>query len=140
MFDLTKQSCCFFSCFIYLTNAIIAYIYGYRNFSYLLILLWLTSIFYYSNVDNMNFNIIDRITVMFVICWTLFIFYKKCNKIRNFTKYVYVFIVAYILIFIGCLHCYDRIFNRQPDYETQYVFQSLLHFLSSFGIHIIILL
>jgi hypothetical protein len=141
MLDLTKQICCFYSCFIYLTNAIIAYIYGYRNFAYLLVFLWITSIIYYSNRNSIFANVLDRTTVIFVICYSFTIFYKKClDKKNNLAKYLYIFIVMFIFLFIIYLHYYDKICNCNHTYEKKNIYQSLLHIISSLGVNIIIIL
>lgn len=125
----------FYTSFIFLTNAFIAFWGGYWIYALLFIILFKTSILFRLYPTNIVF-MIDKIAVNAVVLYGGYILYHRSLSIIGTTLIVSTFLLTVYLFYYGYLtqtYCYDK------EYQTAKKYTSLLHLISSFGHHLIVL-
>uniref|UniRef100_A0A6C0DAT2 Uncharacterized protein n=1 Tax=viral metagenome TaxID=1070528 RepID=A0A6C0DAT2_9ZZZZ len=137
----SKQNCCFYSSTIFLVNSIVAFWFDYYLYSFFFFLLVITSLVVHSN-NNIYTNIMDKISILFIVFYGGWLFYKKCllpidiKRIGLMITIVSTFLITIYLYYFGYI-------NRQycfcEDNEIANQYHSFLHLVSSFG-HILIIL
>ena len=76
---------CFYSIFVFVSNIIIAYYLKYYLFSFLFILLLITSLIFYT-YTNIYTNLLDRIPIVLLFAYGLYLLYSKCKNITSSIK------------------------------------------------------
>jgi hypothetical protein len=134
---IIEENILFYTSFFFITNIITAFYKKYYLYSFIFFMLTLTSIIHHSHYTIYT-NIIDKISIFFVVTYGAYILYTK-KHIDNFmlTLIVITFVSTIILYIIGyftkhgCFH---------PNKCVSENYHCLLHFISSFGHQLIILL
>ena len=82
---------CLLSPFLFLTNTVIAYIYGYVFYSFLFAQLILTSL-YYHGVGDWISAVLDKAAIIAVVCYGLYVFLSKLSSgsVIDLTKTVLI--------------------------------------------------
>ena len=133
---------CFYSSFVFLSNIIIAYHFKYYIFSFLFLLLLITSLIFYS-YTNIYTNLLDKIPILLLFVCLLNMLYNKCKKINNNFKIclsmliVFSFLVTNYLFYYGYLakeYCYHK------DKKVADLWHSLVHVNTSIGFNLLFLL
>ena len=134
-------NCCFYSSTIFLVNSIMAFYFNYYLYSFFFFILVITSLIVHSN-NNIFTNIIDKISILSIVLYGGWLFYKKCLQTIDTKQIVYMisivstFLITIYLYYFGYLntkYCFCE------DKQTANIYHSLMHFVSSFG-HILIVL
>lgn len=144
---------CFYSSFVFVSNIIIAYSFKYYLFSFLFILLLITSLIFYT-YTNIYTNVLDRIPIVLLFVYGLYLLYSKCKNITSSIKknnfdydnrhkiclsmiIVFSFLVTNYLFYYGYLvkeYCYHK------DKKIANLWHSLLHVNTSLGFNLLMLL
>jgi len=131
---------CVYTGIFFLINSIIAYAYSYNTFSLLLLLLSISSIIHHSNY-TLYTNIIDKIFIIGVVQYAIRLFVNKCQNCKLKDKLVNKSIVISALLLNSLFYFYGYYSDKFCyDKNYGYFYHSLLHFVSSIGIHSIILM
>jgi len=126
-----------YSCFLFLTNSILAEYYNYKTYSLLFLFLFITSIIYRVFRSNLTF-IFDKCAIFSVIVYGGYVFYLNFTKM-SFIRIALIlssFLYTFFLFYYGYYkkeYCY----NKDPEIGLMY--HSLLHLISSVGHHLIML-
>ena len=148
---MSECSLCVYSSLIFLTNVFLALYYDHYLYAFLFLLLTISSVIHHKQSAEFEeykkcINIIDKIAVYCVIFYGGYIFY---NKLKNtYIDYAYPINIKSIIIivtFLAVVFLYgygylknDYSFHPSPDVSQMY--HGLLHLISSFGHHVIIIL
>jgi hypothetical protein len=148
---MSKCSLCVYSSLIFLTNVFLALYYDHYLYAFLFLILTITSVIHHKQSAEFEkykkcINIIDKIAVYCVIFYGGYIFY---NKLKNtYIDYGYPINIKSIIIivtFLAVVFLYgygylknDYSFHPSPNVSQMY--HGLLHLISSFGHHVIIIL
>jgi hypothetical protein len=142
MFTEFYNNSCFYSSFIFLTNIIIAYHLKYYVFSFIFVLLLITSLIFYT-YTNIYTNLLDKIPILLLFVYLLNMLYNKCKKINNNFKIclsmliVFSFLVTNYLFYYGYIvkeYCYHK------DKKIADLWHSLVHVNTSIGFNLLFLL
>jgi len=132
---------CFYSSFIFLVNSIVAFYFGYLFYSIIFFILVITSLIVHSN-NNIYTNIIDKIPIFMVVFYGGYLFYTKCLRPIDTKQIVYIisiistFLITIYLYYFGYLNA-KYCFCEDKQISNNY--HSYMHFVSSFG-HILVIL
>ncbi len=133
-----KTSILLLSSLFFITNMITAFFNQYYLYSFLFCILTLTSFLVHYN-NNIYTNILDKIAILSIILYGLYILYKKIN-IKNWINCSII-----IITFIDCIYLYiygfivnDYCFCNEKNIAEKYHF--IMHIISSIGHHFIIFL
>ena len=135
----TYPNYCFYSSFIFITNALISLHYKEYAYSASFFTLFLTSILY-RTITNTFTNILDKISIAVVVFLGGNLFLSKFSPETNIfhqLTIIFTFISTIYLHYYGycyAKYCYDN------DVETAHRYHALLHIFASFGHHLILLL
>jgi len=125
------------SSFIFLTNSFIAFYFNYTVYSILFIILFLTSLVFHSNKNDLTFWT-DRVIVITVILYGGYIFYIKYPSIHTVKSLLIIatFLTTLLLYHYGYVtnqYCFDT------DSAMANLYHALLHVVSSIGHTLIII-
>ena len=144
--DMTRSkspnNCCVYSCRIFLSNSLIAFIYKYYMYSLLFFTLYITSHFYHST-KNIYTNITDKIAIISVVFYGGYQFWMKCHHINMVYQYIVATMVVILFLCVLFLYFYGYMFQKYCFCKNKNIadeYHSLLHYASSVGHHIIIFL
>jgi hypothetical protein len=138
--DKTNQNCCFYSSTIFLVNSIMAFYFDYYLYSFFFFILVITSLVVHSN-NNIYTNIIDKFSILFIVFYGGWLFYKKCllpidmRRVGLMITIVSTFLITIYLYLFGYInrqYCFCSDINLANQYH------SLLHMISSIGHNLII--
>jgi hypothetical protein len=136
-----NYNCCFYSSLIFLVNSIVAFSFGYMLYSIIFFILVITSLIVHSTC-NVYTNITDKIVIVMVVFYGGYLFYTKCLRPIDYKQAVYIiFIISTFLITIY-LYIFGYLKNKYcfcEDKQIANIYHSLMHFVSSFG-HILVIL
>jgi len=139
-----EYSSCFYSSFIFLTNVVIAYWYGYYLYARLFFLLTITSILFHSIHNNIYSNINDKIVISLIVLYGGNLFFHKFLTNETSAKHwVISFSIISTFLLTLYLFIYGYITNSFCFYEdrnTANLYHSLLHIISSIGHNLIIMM
>ena len=133
-----KYNLLFFSSFIFITNIITSFYKKYYFYTFFFICLTITSLIFHYN-SNIYTNILDKLSIFAIISYGALILYKNMSLIKY--KKIILIIFSFLLVllfftygFFTKKYCYDKNKCISDKYHC------LLHFISSFGHHLIIFL
>jgi len=133
---IVKPNILLYSSLFFTTNAITAFLNKYYLYSLLFCILTTTSLIVHSK-DNIYTNFIDKIFVLSIVLYGLYIFYNKIN----INQFMHCLII--IISFLFCIYIYiygffakKYCFCDKKSISEKYHF--VLHFISSIGHHFII--
>ena len=148
---MSECSLCVYSSLIFLTNVFLALYYDHYLYAFLFLLLTITSVIHHKQSAEFEkykkyINIIDKIAVYCVIFYGGYIFYNKLkNTYINYDYPINIKSIIIIVTFLAVVFLYgygylknDYSFHPSPDVSQMY--HGLLHLISSFGHHVIIIL
>jgi len=121
------------SSFIFLTNALVAYLFDYKLYSFLFFMLWITSIIYHTN-KNIYTNILDKIVIFTIFLYGGYLFVTKPQKINYKILIVLSFLTTILLYYYT-----SRYKEYKLSLQTQTHLHSLLHIIASIGHHLIVI-
>jgi len=136
-----NYNCCFYSSLIFLVNSAAAFSFGYMFYSIIFFILVITSLIVHSTC-NIYTNIIDKIAIFMVVFYGGYLFYTKCLRPIDTKQVVYIisiistFLITIYLYYFGYLntkYCFCE------DKQISNKYHSFIHFVSSFG-HILVIL
>jgi hypothetical protein len=140
--SIPKYNCCFYSSTIFLVNSIAAFYFDYYLYSLFFFMLVITSLVVHSNNNNNIYtNIIDKISILFIVFYGGYLFYKKCllpidiKRVGLMITIVSTFLITIYLYLFGYInrqYCFCSDINLANQYH------SLLHMISSIGHNLII--
>ena len=142
---MEKLPACFYSSFIFLVNVFVASYYKYYLYAILFFALFITSIIYHCDYNNMTVKFIDRVAIAFVVLYGGYLFWTKMTTKPDLTILTKIFMSILILCtFFGTiyLYCYGYLTNQfcfYDDFNIACLWHSLVHCMGSFG-HICIVL
>jgi hypothetical protein len=138
----TTENILVYTSFIFLTNVITAFYREYYLYAFLFIMLTMTSVIVHTN-DNIYTNTIDKFSVFCVVIYGGNMLWNKYLVCHEFEYFIPTFMV--VISFSFCIFVYiygylqqNYCFHSQKCIAD--VYHSLLHLISSFGHHLIILL
>jgi len=126
----------FYSSTLFLTNVIINFYFKYYLYSFLFLLLTISSLVHHSN-NTYSTYLCDQISIIFVVLYGLFICYNKIYK----KKYLNLFLI--LILFLSTIffyhygykieyYCFSKDKNISDSYHV------LMHLISSIGHHLIV--
>jgi hypothetical protein len=137
-----EYNICFYSSFIFLTNVVIAYWYGYYLYARLFFLLTITSILFHSTLSYYA-NINDKIAITLIVLYGGNLFFEKYrNQIPSVKYWILSFLIILTFLATVYLYIYGFITNQYCFYEDRHtanLYHSLLHIISSIG-HILVMI
>lgn len=125
----------FFSSFIFLTNVVANYVKTYYVYSALFVFLIVTSLIFHSN-NNIYTNILDKIAIFCIFIYGSYVLYNNLNmdKLYQIILIILTFISCIFLFFYGFC-CNQYCYNSDKVISDYY--HCMLHFIGSFGHHLI---
>jgi hypothetical protein len=135
-----------YSSFIFLTNVVVAYIYEYYVYSVLFGVLFITSIIVHVNAPNLYTNLLDKCVIGGIVLYGGYVFSRKCRdgltggELGNATIATMIVFTFLATIF---LYVYGFFYNKfvfSKDLKLAKTYHALMHFIGSFGHHLIVLL
>jgi hypothetical protein len=128
----------FLSSLIFTTNIITAYLNEYYFYSFLFVILTITSLIVHSN-DNIYTNVIDKFAVVQIVSYGAYTLYRKINmnNILNCSTIIAAFlwcVYFYLYGFLTKKYC----FCNEKCIAQRY--HCLMHIIASLGHHFIIFL
>jgi hypothetical protein len=138
---VTEHNLCAFTCIIFLTNAIMAAFYDHYFYSLSFLFLTITSIIFrlYNNIYTL---LLDKIPMAFIISYGAYLLYEKFDitSVRNILfigSITSTFLLTIYLYFYG--YCTDT-YCYNIDKKIGVFYHAILHIISSFGHHLLLLL
>lgn len=128
--NATVNVVCLQSSTLFLLNAAICWIYGFRVYSVLFVILTITSWLFHSNPESMIYNVIDKIAIAAVVSygaymlhtnWNKYTFYSRMAIIATFLSTLFLFTVGYMFN----VFCYDPMWGN--------IWHAILHVISVIG-------
>jgi len=145
----TPCSYCVYSSYIFLANCLLAFYFEDYLYSLFFLCLAITSIIHHTYM-NIYTTIIDKISIYCVVFYGGYVFYKKYkkniinndekNSIYEYIKYFLVIITFLLVIFLYYYGYVTNNYTFHPDDKTAQIYHCIMHFISSFGHAIIIIL
>ena len=141
-FPFTETSCCFYSSLFFVSNTILTFLYGYYVYSLLFSILIITSMVVHSHRTDLAL-LTDKIIIYIIVFYGGFLFYEKLAKAKEKYEYIYAFFIigtflATIFLYHYGYYCNDYCFNNDVSIAQKY--HSFLHFISSIGHNLIVLM
>ena len=126
----------FYSSTLFLTNVTINYYLKYYIYSFLFLLLTLSSLIHHSN-NTQSTYLCDQISIILVVFYGLFICYNKIYK----KKYLNLFLI--LILFLSTIFFYHHGYNIEyycfsKDKNISNFYHVLMHLISSIGHHLIV--
>jgi len=137
-----KNKECFFSSFLFLTSALLAYKYKYYEYAFSFLFLVITSLIhhYYFNTFTRN---LDRIAILIVSYYSILIFYNKNKDKDNKIEPAHnlFFVLSFIFItFIFIYGFFAKKYSFDKNHRTACLWHSLLHSIACVALNILILI
>ena len=82
---INKYNPCVYSSFLFLILSVIAKYYNYRELAISLLILFITSIIFHSNINTYT-RVIDKIAILITVYFTSIIYYNKCCSRKYMLK------------------------------------------------------
>lgn len=135
---ITKPSLLFYSSFVFITNVISSFYKEYYTYSFLFIVLTITSLIFHSK-STIYTNIVDKVSIFCIISYGGYVLYNKIS----IEKYFLIMII--ITSFLSCifLFTYGYFTNQYCFHSKKRIgdkYHALLHCITSIGHHLIIFL
>jgi hypothetical protein len=130
---MIKLNSCVYTSFLFLCNSFLCYQYNYLLYSKLLFSLFITSIIYHSNRNNIT-KYIDMFLVGIIIIYSSNIF---INKIQYSNKHGIIFFILFCYLLMAHLYIYGYYIDdycHNKDYDKANMYHSMLHISGSIGI------
>ena len=132
-----------YSSFIFLTNVIVAYIYEYYVYSVLFGTLFITSIVVHINDHNLFTNILDKCVISCIVLYGGYVFLEKCRDglSRGGGSNSIAMIIVFTFLATIFLYVYGFFYNKfcfSEDLNIANTYHVLMHFIGSFGHHLIV--
>ena len=152
---MSQCSLCVYSSLIFLTNVFIALYYDHYLYAFLFLLLTITSVIHHKQITEFEkykkyINIIDKIAVYCVIFYGGYIFYNKQKNTNSDSdsdsdspiniKSIIIIITFLAVVFLYGYGYLKNNYSFHPSTDVSQMYHSLLHLISSFGHHLIIIL
>lgn len=130
---------CFYSSFVYFTNALLGFYYQQILYSIVFMYLFLTSIYYHWTYNRLSF-LLDQIGCMSGGIYTFYLTIDYIFRISVYHQYIslvftYMFCLAYTMFTYYCGIKF-QMFSHHKNKKTGNYFHSLLHLISSIGCHV----
>ena len=119
-----------------MTNAVLAYYYGYEVYALLFLFLFITSVIYHST-RHIYANIIDKISILSIVLYGAYLFYIKTKSIYYASAVIVTVLLTLFLYVYGYFHnsyCFHH------DKSKANTYHSLMHTICSLGHHLIIIM
>ena len=136
--NFTKKNILFYSSMFFITNSLAAFYKGYYVYSFLFIILTITSLIVHSN-NTIYTNIIDKFAVASIVLYGGYMLFTKIN-IEKFLEISLIVSAFLICIFLYMYGYFTESFCYHPEKEIGDIYHSFLHFIASLGHHFIIFL
>jgi hypothetical protein len=141
---MNQSTCniCFYSSFIFITNILVSYFYKYYLYSFFFFLLFITSIIVHS-YNTLQTNIIDKVSISLIFLWGGYIYFQKCSNPLSTKQYIMaiiIFLTFFITIYLYIYGWFTDQYCFFKENEIANLYHSLMHFISSFGHNMIVLL
>jgi hypothetical protein len=130
---------CFYSSFIFITNAVVSLYYKEYAYSASFFALFMTSILYRTYTIVIT-NILDKIAIITVVFLGGNLFLSKFSSESNLFHQIAIistFVTTIYLYYYG--YCYTK-YCYDKDEDTAEKYHAFLHIFASFGHHLILLL
>ena len=152
---MSQCSLCVYSSLIFLSNVFIALYYDHYLYAFLFLLLTITSVIHHKQITEFEkykkyINIIDKIAVYCVIFYGGYIFYNKQKNTNSDSdsdsdspiniKSIIIIITFLAVVFLYGYGYLKNNYSFHPSTDVSQMYHSLLHLISSFGHHLIIIL
>lgn len=131
----SSSSLLILSSFLFMSNMITTHYMGYFIYCILFLCLTISSITYHYNSNTIT-KIIDRIFIISIVLYAGYIFYNKANK-HNVNKVIFIIMSFLSVILFYCFGYYTNEFCFDQDIRIGNIYHSILHIISSFGIHMV---
>ena len=135
---------CQISSCIFIINTILGIYCNYIIYSLLFFCLFITSIIHHTYKTDFTY-IIDQVSVLYVVLYGGLLFYQKLFYINNTISFKYIsmailIIVSFLLVnYIYYYGYYSQKYSFDIDTHLASKYHALMHYISSFG-HILIML
>jgi hypothetical protein len=130
---------CFYSSFIFITNAIVALLYNKYIYASCFALLFITSILH-RIITNIFTNILDKIAILSVALCGLDLFLSKFSPDENRIQQIVIITTLVTTIYLYCYgYCYQK-YCYDNDIDIAHKYHAFLHIFASLGHHLILLL
>jgi hypothetical protein len=133
-----RQSILLFSSLIFITNIMTTYYKEYNLYSFLFLILTITSLVVHSN-DNIYTNLIDKFAVSCVVVYGAYILLNKAN-LERFANVFIIVALFLITIFLYVYGYFTKKYCFCNEISTAEKYHCALHIISSIGHHFIIFL
>jgi hypothetical protein len=133
-----RQSILLFSSLIFITNIITTYYKEYNLYSFLFLILTITSVVVHSN-DNIYTNLIDKFAVSCVVVYGAYILLNKAN-LERFANVFIIVALFLITIFLYVYGYFTKKYCFCNEISSAEKYHCALHIISSIGHHFIIFL
>jgi hypothetical protein len=133
----------FYSSFLLLIPTILAFYKKYYVYGILLLILLITSLSTHSYKNIYTF-LFDQIAIIFIVIYGAYVYYRKCMSKslngRNIVLQFLVLLLFFITVYLYCYGYYTKQYCFDKNKTNANLYHSLLHFISSYGFNIIIIM
>lgn len=148
-----ELNCCYYSSFVFIINILIGIYCKYYLYSFLFVILLITSLIYHSNYTDFTY-VVDKTLCLYIVVYGTLLFFQKSidhftiinNNNNNILFYIKSILFTSIVVsFLLVLYLY-----YYGYYTTQYVFDSdilialkthsFIHYISAYAHSLIMLL
>ena len=126
------------SSLIFITNALVAFFKKYYLYAVFFLILTITSVIVHNN-NNMYTNLIDKLAILLVVIYGGYLLFQKMCMKHATTCFLIIlsFLLVIYLYAYGYMH---RVYCFSEDKSVGDAYHYILHLISSFGHHLIIIL
>ena len=148
-----ELNCCYYSSFIFIVNIVIGIYCKYYLYSFLFLILLITSLIHHSNYTDFTY-VIDKTLCLYIVFYGTLLFYQKSIEhftlINNNNSTILFYVKSSLFIFIVVSFLLVLYLYYYGYYTKKYVFDSdilnglrthsFIHYISSFAHSLIMLL
>ncbi len=137
----TEINYCYYSSFIFIVNVVVFFYKNYYMYALFFLILFLTSISFHSNKNNITY-LLDKISILMVVLYGGYTFFGKYSHIETVEQSIYAslvitsFIITIYLYYYG-FQCGKYCFSENKNIAN--LWHSMIHVVSCIG-HILIVL
>ena len=133
----------FYSSFLLLIPTILAFYKKYYVYGILLLILLITSLSIHSYKNRYTF-LLDQIAIIFIVIYGAYLYYMKCisksSNTRNIILQGLILLTFFITVYLYYYGYYTKQYCFDENKTVANLYHSLLHFISSYGFNIIIIM
>jgi hypothetical protein len=136
---ITNDNILVFSSLLFIANAVTAFIRGYYSYSFLFIILTITSVLVHSDKNNIIIRYLDKVAIYSIVIYGAYVLYNKINT-KNLFKCFVAFITFVFCIYLYFYGFFSKTMCFSEDKFIGNIYHCVMHIIGSLGHQFIIFL